>query len=220
MYIVHDISKPIVNIEKNSLKKVFIEGISVMQNAQKTHRKKPKKNQTKNQRHKRNERTITYGYHICRNKRPGRLIFGSNKKTFQNPSVLCTPPFENHPSKATGFVYSPLGKITHQNPPVLCTPPLEESHITTHRFCVLPPWKNHTSQPIGFVYSPLWKITVFGGRFCRGGRLFRQIRICINVCWTNFVFKKMIMDVQKEILCKNDNNGEKESKWKSVSRRK
>ena len=26
----------------------------------------------------------------------------------QNPSILCTPPFENHPSKPTGFVYSPL----------------------------------------------------------------------------------------------------------------
>ena len=34
---------------------------------------------------------------ICRNKRPGRLIFWSNKKaskTHKNPSVLCTPPFE------------------------------------------------------------------------------------------------------------------------------
>ena len=36
-------------------------------------------------------------YHICRNKRPGRLIFRCNKKHFethQSPSVLCTPPFE------------------------------------------------------------------------------------------------------------------------------
>ena len=36
-------------------------------------------------------------YHICRNKRPERLIFRGNKKHFtthQNPSVLCTPPFE------------------------------------------------------------------------------------------------------------------------------
>ena len=83
-------------------------------------------------------------YRICRNKRPGRLIFRSNKKTFQNPSVLCTPSFEKslipthqfcvlpplkyHPSQPIGFVYSPLWKITHQ-------------------------------KPIGFVYSPLWKIT-------------------------------------------------------------
>ena len=60
------------------------------------------------------------------NKRPGCLIFRSNKETFQSPSVLCTPPFEksptkahrfcvlpplkNHPSKPIGFVYSPLWK--------------------------------------------------------------------------------------------------------------
>ena len=34
------------------------------------------------------------------------------KITHQSPSVLCTPPFENHPSKPIGFVYSPLWKIT------------------------------------------------------------------------------------------------------------
>ena len=37
-------------------------------------------------------------HRIFRNKRRGRLIFWSNKKTFQNPS------------KAIGFVYSPLWK--------------------------------------------------------------------------------------------------------------
>ena len=105
---------------------------------------------------------------------------------------LCTPPFEkspitihrfhvlpplkNHPSKAIGFVYSPLWKITHHNPSVPCTPPFEKSSIKSHRFCVLPPLKNHPSQPIGSMYSPLWKMTVFGGCFLRGGRLFRQIR--------------------------------------------
>ena len=43
---------------------------------------------------------ISFGtvvYRIYRNKRPGRLIFRSNKKiskTHQSPSVLGTPPFE------------------------------------------------------------------------------------------------------------------------------
>ena len=100
-------------------------------------------------------------YRICRNKHPGRLILRSNEKdskTRQKPSVLCTPPFEkspikshrfcvlpplkNHPSKAIGFVYSPLWKIPHQSPSVLCTPLFE----------------NHPLKAIGFVYSPLWKI--------------------------------------------------------------
>ena len=83
-------------------------------------------------------------YRICRNKRPGRSIFRSIRKSFQKPSVLCTPPYEklpikshwfcvlpplkNHPSQPIGFVYSPLWKITHQRP---------------HRFCILPPLKNH-----------------------------------------------------------------------------
>ena len=65
------------------------------------------------------------------------------KITHQNPSVLCTPPFEkspiiphrfcvlpplkNRPSKPIGFVHSPLWKITHQSPSVLCTPPFEKS---------------------------------------------------------------------------------------------
>ena len=50
-------------------------------------------------------------YRVCRNKRPGRLIFRSNKKTFQSPLVLRTPP---------------LWKITQHNPLVLCTPPCEK----------------------------------------------------------------------------------------------
>ena len=90
---------------------------------------------------------------ICRNKRPGRLILRSNKtnsKTHQNPSVLCTPPFENHSPKPVGFVYSPF----------------EKSPIKTHRFCVLPPLKNHLSKAIDFVYSPLWKSLTKTRRFC------------------------------------------------------
>ena len=34
------------------------------------------------------------------------------KITHQKSSVSCTPPFENHPLKAIGFVYSPLWKMT------------------------------------------------------------------------------------------------------------
>ena len=86
-------------------------------------------------------------YHICRNKRPGHLIFRSNKKiskTHHNQSVLCTPPFEKSPIK---------------KPSVSCTPPFEKSPTKTHRFCVLPPVKNHPPKPIGFVYSSLWKTT-------------------------------------------------------------
>ena len=76
-----------------------------------------------------------------------------NSKTHQNPSVLCTPPFEKSPIKVHRFcMYSPLWKITHQSPSVLCTPPFEKSPI----------------KAIGFVYSPLWKITVFGGCLFRG----------------------------------------------------
>ena len=106
---------------------------------------------------------FTLTHRICRNKRPGRLSFKSNKK-FQNPS------------NPIGFMCSPLWKITHQDPPVLCTPLSEKSPI----------------KAIGLVYSPLWKIThqkpwvlctplsekitVFDGRLFRGGRLFRQIR--------------------------------------------
>ena len=94
--------------------------------------------------HPRNFTRLIHAYLICRNKRPGRLIFRSNRKTFQNLSVLCTPPFEKSPMKS---------------PSVLCTPPFEKSPIKSHRFCVLPPLKNHPSKAIGFVYSPLWKIT-------------------------------------------------------------
>ena len=61
---------------------------------------------------------IFYYTVFCRNKRSGRLMFRSNKENLQNtskpigfmysplwkithqkPSVLCTPPFENHPIK-------------------------------------------------------------------------------------------------------------------------
>ena len=142
-------------------------------------------------------------YRICRNKHPGRLIFRSNKtnpKTHQNPSVLCTPPFEkspikahwfcvlpplkSHPSKPIGFVYSPLWKVTHQSPLVLCTPPFEKSPIQTHRFCVLPPLKSHPPKPIGFVYSPLWTITVFGGRLFRVGVYCGKYGICKHTSFT------------------------------------
>ena len=63
-----------------------------------------------------------FAYRIFRNKRPGCLIFRSSKKTFpnpsrpigfvyspllkithQNPSVLCTPPFEKSPIKTHRF---------------------------------------------------------------------------------------------------------------------
>ena len=46
-------------------------------------------------------------YRICRNKHPGRLIFRSNKKTFQNPSVLCSPPLEKSPIKSHRFCVLP-----------------------------------------------------------------------------------------------------------------
>ena len=106
--------------------------------------------------------------HICRNKRPRRLIFRSNKnksKSHRNPSVLCTP----------------LWKITHGNPSVLCTPPFEKSPIETHRFCVLPfeksPMKTHR-----FCVLPPLK------NHCFGGLLFRQIRYyhCITLLF--FIF--------------------------------
>ena len=105
-------------------------------------------------------------YRACRNKRPGRLIFSSNKKTFQNPSKIhrfyvlpplknhpsnpvgfvYSPPLKNHPSKPIGFVYSPLWK-----PPITAhwfyvLPPFEKSPIKAHRFCVLPPFEKITHQ--------------------------------------------------------------------------
>ena len=99
-----------------------------------------------------------FTYRFCRNKRPERLIFRSIKE-IPKKSVLCTPPFKNHPSK----------------PSVLCTPPFEKSPIKPHRFCVLPPLKNHSSKPHRFCVLPPLKITVFDGR------LFRQIR-CVPFC--------------------------------------
>ena len=119
-------------------------------------------------------------YRICWNKRPGCLIFRSNKKNIPKPikshRFHVLPPLKNHPSKPIGFMSSPLWKITHQKPSVSCTPPFEKSPIQTHRFHVLPPLKNQPSKAIGFMYSPLWKITVFGGRLFRGRRLFQQRR--------------------------------------------
>ena len=62
--------------------------------------------------------TLSNAHRICRNKRPGRLIFRSSKKTFQKPPppkihrFYVLPPLKNHPSKPIGFVYSPLWKIT------------------------------------------------------------------------------------------------------------
>ena len=69
-----------------------------------------------------------FDYRICRNKRPGRLIFETNKKNSKSHRFyvlpLCEkspikshrfcvlPPLKNHPSKPIGFVYSPLWKIT------------------------------------------------------------------------------------------------------------
>ena len=101
------------------------------------------------------------GYRICRNKRPGRLIFRSNKNNSNTHRFYVLPPFEKSPINTHRFYV---------------LPPLKTSPINTHRFYVLPPMKNHPSIPIGFMYSPLWKITVFSGRLFRGGRLFWQIR--------------------------------------------
>ena len=51
-------------------------------------------------------------YRICRNKRPGRLIFRSNKTNSKSHRFCVLPPLKNHPSTPIGFVYSPLWKIT------------------------------------------------------------------------------------------------------------
>ena len=55
-----------------------------------------------------------FTHHICQNKRPGRSIFRAIK-SIPNPSkthrFYVVPPLKNHPSKAIGFVYSPLWKI-------------------------------------------------------------------------------------------------------------
>ena len=119
-----------------------------------------------------------WNYRICQNKRPGRLIFKSNKKTFQNPlkaiGFVYSPLWKIIHPKAIGFVYSPLWKIIHpkaigfvyspfekspiQKPSVLCTPPFEKSPIKSHRFCVLPPLKNHF----------FWWAFIFCGRWFLG----------------------------------------------------
>ena len=88
-------------------------------------------------------------YSICRNKRPGSLIFRSNikiPKTIKSHRFCVLPPLKNHPSTPIGLVCSPLWKITHQHPLVLCPPPFKNSPIKSHWFCVLPPLKNHPSK--------------------------------------------------------------------------
>ena len=101
-------------------------------------------------------------FRICRNKCPGRLIFRSNRENFQNPSksigfvysplwkiphqnpsVLCTPPFENSPIKIHRFCV---------------LPPLKTHPSKAHRFCVLPPLKNHPSSPSVLCTAPFEKI--------------------------------------------------------------
>ena len=136
-------------------------------------------------------------YRICRNKRPERLIFRSNNKKFQNPSVSCTPPFEkspinshrfcvlpplkNHPSTAIGFVYSPLWKITHQQPSVLCTPPFEKSPIKSHRFRVLPPLKNYPIKSHRFRVLPPLKNHWFWWALFLGGALISANMACYHI---------------------------------------
>ena len=93
------------------------------------------------------DQIFPHHYRICRNKRPGRLIFRSKKnipKPIQIHRFCVLPALRNHLSKHIGFVYSPLWKITYRNTSVLCTPPCEKSPIETHRFCVLPPLRNHS----------------------------------------------------------------------------
>ena len=88
-----------------------------------------------------------YTNRVCENKRPGRLIFRSNKKF---PKLIKThqfcvlpPPFEKSPIKTHRFCVLP--------------PPFEKSPIKTRRFMYSPLWKITHQKPIGFVYSPLWK---------------------------------------------------------------
>ena len=98
-------------------------------------------------------------YRICRNKRPGRLIFSSNKlkhslKPIRTHRFCVLPPLRNHPSEPIGFVYSPLWEITPSK---------------LHRFCVLPPLRNHPSEPIGFgggLLPPLRNHPIKAHRFC------------------------------------------------------
>ena len=49
------------------------------------------------------------------------------KSPIKSHRFCVLPPLKNHPSKAIGFVYSPLWKVPHQSPSVLCTPPFEKS---------------------------------------------------------------------------------------------
>ena len=112
--------------------------------------------------------TFTYvhiTYPICQNKRPGRLIFRSKKQKFQNPSVLCTPPFEKSPIKSHRFCVLPPVKISEPIKPYrFCVlPPLKISEpIKSHRFCVLPPLKNHC---LGWAF--ILENTVYNIQICR-----------------------------------------------------
>ena len=63
----------------------------------------------------------------------------------KKPSVLCTPPFENHSEKkAIGFLYSPLWKMIHQKKAIgfMYSPLWKLTHKKSHWFYVLPPLKN------------------------------------------------------------------------------
>ena len=134
-------------------------------------------------------------HRICRNKRPGRLIFEARKnipKSLNRTFRFCVvPPLKNHSSKPIGFVYSPLWKINHHKPSVFCTPPFEKSPIKTHRFHKLPLWKITHQNPLVSSTPPFEKSSITIHRFCvlpplenhcfwwrlfRDGRLFRQIR--------------------------------------------
>ena len=98
---------------------------------------------------------------------PG-AYFLETRKISQTHRFYVLPPLKNHPSRAIGFVYSPLWKITHQSPWVLCTPPFEKSPIKSHRFYVLPPLKNH------FLVGAYFGVGVYSGKY--GRRSFWNIR--------------------------------------------
>ena len=82
---------------------------------------------------------------ICQDKRPGRLIFSSNKnipKPIKIPSVLCTPPFEKSSIQSHRFcVLPPLEKSPTRTPSVLCTPPFEKSPTRTPSVLCTPPFE-------------------------------------------------------------------------------
>ena len=125
-------------------------------------------------------------YRIRRNKRPGHLIFRNNKtnfKTHQDPSVLCTPPFEkssinthrfcvlpplkNPPSTAIGFVYSPLWEIIHHSPSVLCTTPFEKVIHQHPSVLCTPPFEKVTHHsPLALCTPPFEKSPITAHRFC------------------------------------------------------